>query len=51
MSAKNGNIISSMTGEEINNKILAVLLYKIFDLIEKCLAGCDMTANAAYICL
>ncbi len=50
MSTKNGNIISSMTREEINNKILSVLLDKVLDFIKKRLAGCDMTADAAYIC-
>jgi hypothetical protein len=39
-----------MTYEEINDKILAVLLNKVLDFIKKGLAGCYVTADAAYVC-
>ncbi|MBA7686107.1 hypothetical protein ES703_94546 [subsurface metagenome] len=50
MRAQDGNVISGIADVMVDQQVFAVLLDKIFDLIDERLAWCDVSANAAYIC-
>ncbi len=50
MSTQNRNVISGVAGVEIDDQVLSVFLDKFINLFEESSAGCDVSANASYIC-